>query len=91
MIERVFPQLVGALDDAEEPAVDPGEVGQVRRIQVGCDLEDHLRREVWKRLFWKKYLVTNLQSVIIYGRRFLNNKVQSVSLRDRDKLILITD
>jgi hypothetical protein len=25
---------------------------------VGCDLEDHLRREVWKRLFWKKYLVT---------------------------------
>ena len=58
MIERVFPQLVGALDDAEEPAVDPGEVGQVRRIQVGCDLEDHLRREVWKRLFWKKYLVT---------------------------------
>ncbi len=57
VLQRVFPQFVWALDDAEEPAVHPGEVGQIRRIQPGSDLEDQLRREVWKRLSWKKYFV----------------------------------
>jgi hypothetical protein len=46
MFERVFPQNVGLVDDAGEPFVDSGQVGEIGNFQIRSNLNDQLGREV---------------------------------------------